>query len=894
MERLLERFLRRNGAACAGDAFRSRERPTAWLFAFGVALMGAIAIGTAITINNFRENAIESGKQGLEGAVLLLARHFDQQFGDFAVLQKAIIAELESHGIESPDAFQSEMGTLAVHEVLRAKASDGTDVAGVNVFDFEGTLINSSQQWPVPDIRIADRAYFQRLRDDPRLVADIEVVNSRFLSSPVIVFARKISSPHGKFLGVAVRAIAPEVLESFFGSAGLGQDASIAMHDRDGVLLARYPHVEALIGRSFKNGSAAQQAVFEQPSFSGRLNSPVDGKDRLIASRMLTDSPLVIVATKTVDSALAAWRTQTKFFIGVAGMSIVIIAAMLYLIFRQVTEQLALEKLRLSTAVNNMSQGLLLFDTSERLIVCNHKYVEMYGLSTDVIKPGCTLRDVIRHRKATGSFEGDVEQYYHEVLRTKGTSYTSVVETSDGRLIQISKEPVSGGGWLVTHEDVTERLRAQEEIAHLAHYDSLTDLPNRILFRAHVERKLADLAPGAKFAILYVDVDEFKSINDTLGHHVGDELLKSLASRLKSCVNPSDLVARLGGDEFAVVTSTMSEVSELTALAEAIHTAIRSPSECLGQEISTDASIGIAIAPADGAHLEELLKNADLAMYAAKADGRHTHRFFATEMDARLKARRALEFDLKRALSEDGFEIHYQPLVDLDTDVVNGCEALLRWRHPERGMMMPTEFIPLAEETGLIGDLGEWVLRRACADATHWPDAVKLAVNVSPVQFKSRTLAMKVAAALANSGLSPNRLELEITEAVLIRDDEEALAILHQLRELGVRIALDDFGTGYSSLSYLRRFPFDKIKIDRSFVSDITEVGGSSPIIQAVVSMATARGMMTTAEGVETKRQREILRELGCRQMQGYLFSPAVPAEKLQQLLSSEASHAAA
>lgn len=469
-----------------------------------------------------------------------------------------------------------------------------------------------------------------------------------------------------------------------------------------------------------------------------------------------------------------------------------------------------------------------------------------------------------------------------------------MVETSDGRLIQIRSEPVSGGGWVATHEDVSERVRAEERIAHLAHYDSLTDLPNRALFRGHVERRLAVIAQAAKFAVLYIDVDEFKSINDSLGHHVGDELLKSVASRLKACVGPHDLVARLGGDEFAIVMSTTSNHSELSDLANAIHTAIRSPSDCLGQEISTDASIGIAIAPDDGGNLDELLKNADLAMYAAKADGRHTHRFFAAEMDARMKARRSLELDLRRAMSDGSFEIHYQPLVDLSSDAVTGCEALLRWRHPIRGMISPAEFIPLAEETGLINELGEWVLLQACADAAAWPEAVRLAVNVSPVQFKSQTLAMKVATALAHSGLSPSRLELEITEAVLIKDDETALAILHQLRELGVRIALDDFGTGYSSLSYLQRFPFDKIKIDRSFVADIAEAGGSSPIVQAVVHMAAARSMTTTAEGVETEQQRTILRELGCSQMQGYLFSPAVPAEKLSKLLRVEASHGAA
>jgi diguanylate cyclase (GGDEF)-like protein len=879
----------------AQNTYPSRGGPTAWLIICGIALIAAIAIGTAVAIDRFRESAIESGKQELQSAVLLLVRHFDRQFEDFAILQNDIVDELQSHAIDSADVFRSEMATLAVHEVLRSKVGGWDDIAGANVFDFRGTLINSSQRWPVPDVQIADRAYFKTLAENPKLTLEIEVVPSRFSgSSPAIVFARRISGPHGQFLGVVTRAISPGSLEAFFASTGLGSDASISMHHRDGALLARYPHVDALIGQNFRKGPAEQLAVFQRPDFAARLASPIDGKDRLIASRMLDAIPLVVVATKTVDSTLAAWRSQTKFFILVAASSILVITLTLYLIFRQIARELSVEKLRLDTAINNMGQGLLLFDASERLIVCNNRYIEMYGLSPEVVKPGCSFRDVLRHRAATGSFGGDVEKYCDGIRRNIQASNTSVVEISDGRLIQISNEPVPGGGWVATHEDVTERVRAEERIAHLAHYDALTDLPNRILFREHVERKLADLSPGKRFGILYIDVDEFKSVNDSLGHHVGDELLKSVALRLQSCIGPGDLVARLGGDEFAVVKAGLSENAELDVLAQDIHHAIRAPARCLGQEISADASIGIAVAPADGSKLEDLLKNADLAMYDAKSSGRHTYRFFAPEMDARMKARLKLESDLRNALNEGAFEVHYQPLLDLASNAVTGCEALLRWRHPDRGMISPAEFIPIAEETGLINELGEWVLRRACSDAAGWPHEIKLAVNVSPVQFKSKTLALKVAAALADSGLSPERLELEITEAVLIQDNEEALSILNQLRQLGVSIALDDFGTGYSSLSYLRRFPFDKIKIDRSFVNDITEVGGSSPIVKAVVSIASARNMTTTAEGVETEGQREILRELGCSQMQGYLFSPAVPSSKLEQLLSLKAGSVAA
>jgi len=313
---------------------------------------------------------------------------------------------------------------------------------------------------------------------------------------------------------------------------------------------------------------------------------------------------------------------------------------------------------------------------------------------------------------------------------------------------------------------------------------------------------------------------------------------------------------------------------------------LREPVLCKGHAIPADASIGIALAPDHGDNVEDLLKCADLALYAAKAAGRRTFRIFAPEYHAKALQRRQMEQDLRRAIPLDQFEVHYQPLVDLASNAVTGCEALLRWRHPQRGFVSPAEFIPIAEQTGLIAEIGEWVLAQACKEAASWPNQIRLAVNVSPVQFRSQTLALKIAAALAESGLAPGRLELEITETVLIRDDEEALVVLEQLRSLGVRIALDDFGTGYSSLSYLHRFPFDKIKIDRSFVKDIGEPEDSSPIVQAVVTMATARRMMTTAEGVETEQQRSILKQLGCSQMQGYLFSPAVPAATLKQLFA--------
>jgi diguanylate cyclase (GGDEF)-like protein len=875
----------------------SRGGPIRWLVLGGVLLVAGIVVGTAIMVGVFRERALHSSERELENTVLLLARHFDQQLEDFVTIQKEVAAQVQTAGIASPDAFKRQMSMLGIHEVLKGKVSGHSDVAGVNVFDAEGTLINSSEPWPLPDVKIADRAFFRAFKSktaaSPVL---IELVRGRFIGGWSTVVAYGIAAPNGEFLGLVTRAITPASFEKFFASVALGDDAAITMYHGDGTLLARYPHIDEMIGQNFAAGPVHQQILSKADHGTMRLTSPIDGQDRLGSARALSEFPISIIATETVSAALADWREQIRFLVTVAALSVLLVAAMLFLAIRKLSQQHRMEKQRLDTAINNMTQGLLLFDGSQRLVVCNQSYVEMFGVSTDVVKPGCTIRELLRHRKETGTFSGDVEEYCAMLAEkmAQGGVFQTILGTADGGSIQVVYRPLSDGGWVTTLEDITERKRAEERITHLAHYDALTDLPNRALFHERLKRELARVPAGQQLAVLYIDIDEFKSVNDTLGHLIGDELLKSVAVSLSRCVGGDDFVARLGGDEFAIVQTAVKTPEDVTEMVTRVFDAIRAPYECLGHQVTTDASIGVALAPQHGSDLNQILKNADLAMYAAKSAGRRTYRFFAPEMDAQVNARRALEIELRQAISDGGLEVYYQPCVGLQDNKITGCEALLRWRHPERGMISPAEFIPIAEETGLINQIGEWVLTTACAEATTWPDDIRIAVNVSPVQFRSGTLALKIVAALAASGLEASRLELEITEAVLIRDDEAALAILHQLRSIGVRIALDDFGTGYSSLSYLQRFPFDKIKIDRCFVNDIADPDGSSPIVQAVVNIAAARHMTTTAEGVETQGQQELLRALGCSEMQGYLFSPAKPAAEIKRLLFAHRDQSAA
>lgn len=431
--------------------------------------------------------------------------------------------------------------------------------------------------------------------------------------------------------------------------------------------------------------------------------------------------------------------------------------------------------------------------------------------------------------------------------------------------------------------------RGVAQIARLAHYDPLTDLPNRVLFQKHLAEALARRArKGDQLAVHFIDLDRFKTVNDTLGHPLGDALLREAAERLRGCVREGDTVARLGGDEFAVVQTGLADMGGATRLASRIVEAMAHPFDLNGHQVVIGASVGVAAAPSDGEDADELLKKADMALYRAKADGRGAFHFFERAMDEQLQARRALELDLRRALAAGEFELFYQPLYHLGDERVTGCEALLRWRHPERGMVSPADFIPLAEEIGLIVQLGEWVLRAACAEAARWPDHVRLAVNLSPAQFRDRGLVRTVVSALAASSLPAQRLELEITESVLLQDSAANMTMLHDLKALGVRISMDDFGTGYSSLSYLRSFPFDKIKIDQTFVRDILDDSDAMAIIKAVLDLGASMGIVTTAEGVETLEQLNALRGQGCAEIQGYFISRPAPAAEIARLLGVE------
>jgi diguanylate cyclase (GGDEF)-like protein len=548
--------------------------------------------------------------------------------------------------------------------------------------------------------------------------------------------------------------------------------------------------------------------------------------------------------------------------------------------------QLEQVNLHLDVALNNMTHGLCMFDGDQKLIVCNGRYAFMYGLPEHLTKPGTNLRQILKFRNETGNLGRSPETSMTEGTLVNGNgSRHSIEELPDGRIISIAHQTMPDGGWVAVYEDVTERRQAEARIEHLARHDQLTNLPNRVFFRAELEEAVERLKRGKNFAVHCLDLDRFKIINDTLGHPVGDMLLRAVSDRLRDCVQASDFVARLGGDEFAIVQANVERLEDCSNLARRIIDIVSAPYTIESQQLVIGASIGIAIAFEKDANPDQLLKNADLAMYRAKTDGRGAYRIFEQEMDARIQARREMERDLRHALDAGEIELYFQPIVDTSRGVAV-FEALVRWFHPRDGEIPPSKFIPLAEENGLIGPLGEWIFRSACAEAVKWPDHISVAVNLSSAQIKHGNVAQIVLSSLAASGLAASRLEIEITESVLLDNDAKTLALFNQLRLLGVRIALDDFGTGYSSLSYLRSLPVDKIKIDQSFIREVVEKPEARAIVKAIISLANALKIGVVAEGVETAQQLEIVQAEGCHQIQGYFLSRPHPASAVRSVIA--------
>jgi diguanylate cyclase (GGDEF)-like protein len=746
-------------------------------------------------------------------------------------------------------------------------------------------------------VDLSDRDHFKFHLDNP--------ADQLFISKPVVgrishqwsvQVTRSFHNSDGSFGGVVVASFDPTHLTKFYDKIDFGLSASISLIGSDGVVLSSggsaggFALSQDLKGTTlFDHMKAGANATFESVDAGG-------GEAHLDTIRKVKGHPLwVSVRVNKADvynGSLATLRLNAAT--GVA-LTLIMLGAMERILRSETRARQKAEQLQLT--LEHMSQGIMLVTKDLRIPIINGKCAELLDLPEHFIKNPPPFDELIEYQAARSISRNQalLNRNPPAAAGEPGNAPVAVCErtTADGTIIEVRTGYLPDGSFVQTFTDVTKRAEAEAHVARLASEDPLTGLPNRRIFRSALDQvsrqhqaTVGTSSSESGFAVLFLDLDRFKVVNDTIGHRVGDLLLQEVAERLQGQLRQDDVLARLGGDEFAIVVPSVSSREELAALAAALVEAVVAPYEIVGHQIRSSVSIGIAIGPRDGRDAEDLLMAADLALYAVKAINRGTFRFYESSMNKELNDRRQIEFDLRTAIERNQLELFYQPILNTRNNAVSGFEALARWRHPVKGMVPPALFIPVAEDSGLIVPLGEWALRAACRQATQWPDHLKVAVNLSPVQFAAPNLVEVVERTLAETGLAPHRLELEITERIFMADSENTLSSLRRLKAIGVHIAMDDFGTGYSSLSYLRSFPFDKIKIDRTFVSDLAERNEYVVIVQAVVSIARALGMTTTAEGVETVGQHQFLSALGCDEVQGYLFSAPVSVDKLDDLLA--------
>lgn len=770
-----------------------------------------------------------------------------------------------------------------------------------SVIEADGS-IRETMHGPMPNsIDVSDRDHFRihKMQSEDILFISRPLI-TRTSGKTSIFLSRRLAAADGSFGGVITGALDPSAFAKFYDSIDLGRDGVVILLGFDGVVRAT-GRVKG--SSSIEVGQELRPAqVFELYRDHLAQNywddhGSLDGIARLMSYRVVGEYPLISVLGVAKSQIFQqALRNERAYYVIGLILTALIVTAMTLGVIREMklfstTTELAQTNDWFNSALDHMSQGLVMFDANGRLIICNRQYPTMYALSHQQVAQGTGVDQLADHLTERGLY-ADVRGINPHGAPAGETS-ARIDHLNDGRSILISSRAMPSGGWVATHDDITERQRAADQIAKMARHDALTGLANRVLFLEASEAASVAMESGLGFFnILLLDLDRFKNINDSLGHAAGDTLLREVSQRLKRSIRTADVLARLGGDEFAIVQGAPrdsegqheeqnEQIEGAIVLANRILDAFNDPFELDGRKVFVGTSIGIALAPRDGCDPEELLKKADLALYETKSNGRNGYSFFNPQMTAVANERHQLEADMRAGLARDEFELHYQPIVDVRSREIAGMEALVRWRHPQHGLMLPNRFIPVAEDTELIVPLGERLIHRACRDAVSWPDHVKLAINLSAIQFRKGNLLDVILCALVDSGLSPDRLEVEITETVLLEKEAEHISTLYQLKNIGVSVALDDFGTGYSSLSYLKMFPFDKIKIDRSFTEDIEKRADCASIVCSVIGLGRSLNMITTAEGVETEEQYSLIRAAGVTLAQGHLFGMPRPVAEL-------------
>jgi diguanylate cyclase (GGDEF)-like protein len=860
-----------------------------WWAAIMLLSLAASAVGW--TIWQLRTGAVQAAVSETGNIATVLAGQLSRSLQAIDAVLLEVKRSTKGQEFDSRAGIRAALETRAFHDSLMGYLAHLPQAFNIAVADKDGQVVVSTAGWPTPDINIADRDYFQdaRARTDGQLSTSIPIRN-RVDRNRTIVFARRLESATGIFDGIIYASVNTKYLEDIYVSIQSVHSLIFTFLKPDGTILFRHPDVKDSAGRQLSDQIDWLNALSRNGE-TFRVLAQTDGNIRFVSVRRLPEYPLIVDISVTERTALAGWRQQSAI-IGMGSSTLLLCSIYLLIAMtRQVRylsrSEASLERKseQLDTALNNMSHGLTMFDGQKRLIVCNEQFAAIYGLSPEQTKAGTSLHTILEARVAAASAPENVPNFVAsrlEQVSQHNSTYT-INELCDGRFVSVTHHPMQDGGWVAIHQDITAQKRVEMELEHLARYDALTGLVNRTLFMEKANEALAHTQlVGEEFSVLMLDLDRFKAVNDSLGHPAGDALLKEVATRLRRTARDVDSVARFGGDEFAVLQApTQNQKNEVINLADRILRAITEPYDLDGRKIILETSIGIALGSRDGSDAESLIKNADLALYKAKSKGRNQYRFFEASMEAEARAHLELEDDMRRAITRNEFELHYQTIVDLGSLECCAAEALARWRHPKRGLIPPEQFIPLAEESGLIIPLGDWILRQACAAAVQWPSHLKVAVNLSPAQFKQIDLLGILASTLNDTGLPPHRLELEITETVLLENNEVNLAVLHKIKDLGISIVLDDFGIGYSSMRYLQMFPFDRIKIDRSFIQNIAHHAAGAAIVSAIAGLGRSLDMATTAEGVETVEQLAFSRTAGCQLAQGYLFSRPVPASDL-------------
>lgn len=891
------------GSSRARRAIRLARHPTlsaTSLTTAGIVLAVVLTGAGILVAQKLYDLEIRSTERSLVSLTTLLSEQADRSMQAMEVIQLDVARELASARSSADRSFASLGSSTAMHDKLRASVSALPQVKEISIIDLQGRTINSSIDRPA-DKESSRPSFLEDLGRDPSERKIIVAGTARPDGSGLdLIVAHRIADIDGQSVGYMIGAVDLRYFERLYARVSPDEADVISFVHTDLTMLARHPRPPGAIGRKVPPLKWMRVQGAERPT-SGveRMTTPIDGQDRIVAAQLMEHYPIIMGTSRTISATLTPWRAQTLPLTA----TVALLVGGVFFIVRIAKAQLrAQERLasssaaqaaaeerasadrrlrdeyaRFGTALDSMSQGVLLLDHESRLVVLNARMTELFDIPPLLREAGSPLDVLLRQIIASMSkAEGDRLSDILAASVRESRPAALVCDLTDGRIVGVTTAAVPSGGIVCTFEDITERHRAQAMIAHMAHHDALTGLPNRVLLQEATGRLLAERGrtpmDGGGGALLLLDLDGFKQVNDVHGHPLGDALLRAVAARLSALIAAPDVLARLGGDEFAVVRFGQDEEADAVRLAERIVSALGTPFVIEGVHLSIGTSIGVARADVADGSPETLLRNADIALYRAKASGRRTWCLYQPQMECENRERRRLEEDLGCALEKGQFELHYQPIVGAASRAVTGYEALLRWRHPTRGLVPPAEFIPICEETGLIREIGSWVLQRACEDAAGWLPGLRVAVNLSAVQFREKELVAVVERALARSDLPAKLLELEITESVLLRDDLTNLEILKALHRMGVSIIMDDFGTGYSSLNYMRCFPFDKIKIDQTFVRNLSNGSQGVAVMRAAIALGHALGITVLAEGVETVEERDFLVAEGCDELQGYLF----------------------